>query len=42
MRFLAKKKQNDMIDVFNSASRYLNDLLNVNIIYFEQMVHRKI
>ena len=29
-----------MIDAFNSTSRYLDDLLNNDNIYFEQMVHR--
>ena len=28
MRFLAEQKQNDMIDAFNSTSRYLYDILN--------------
>ena len=30
MGSLAKEKRNDMIDAFNSASRYLNDLLNID------------
>ena len=29
-----------MIDAFNSTSRYLDDLLNINNIHFKQMVHR--
>ena len=29
-----------MIDAFNATSRYLDDLLNIDNIYFEQMVHR--
>ena len=29
-----------MIDALNSASRYLDDLLNIDNIHFEQMVHR--
>ena len=29
-----------MIDAFNSTSGYLDDLLNIDNIYFEQMVHR--
>ena len=28
-----------MIDAFNSTSRYLDDLLNIDDIYFEQMIH---
>ena len=40
MKSLTKEKQYDMIDAFNSTSRYLDDLLNIDNIYFEQMVHR--
>ena len=40
MRFFENEKQNDMIDTFNSTTRYLDDLLNINNIYFEHMVHR--
>ena len=40
MRSLAREKQNDMIDAFNSTSRYLDDLLNIDNIHFEQMIHR--
>ena len=29
-----------MIDAFNLTSRYLDDLLNIDNIHFEQMVHR--
>ena len=29
-----------LIDAFNSTSRYLDDLLNIDIIHFECMVHR--
>ena len=29
-----------MIDAFNSTSRYLDDLLNIDNIHFEQMVHK--
>ena len=29
-----------MIDAFNSTSSYLDDLLNIDNIYFEQMAHR--
>ena len=35
-----KKKRYDMIDAFNSSSRYLDDLLNIENIHFEYMVHR--
>ena len=37
---LTEEKQYDMIDAFNLTSRYLDDLLNIDNIYFEQMVHR--
>ena len=35
MKSLIKDKRYDMIDAFNSTSRYLNDLLNINNIHFE-------
>ena len=34
------KNQVDIIEAFNSTSRYLDDLLNIDNIYFEQMVDR--
>ena len=40
MKSITKEKQHDMIDAFNSTSRYLNDLLNIDNNHFEQMVHR--
>ena len=40
MRSLAKEKRYDLIDAFNSTSRYLDDLLNIDNIHFEHMVHR--
>ena len=40
MKSLIKEKRYDMIDAFNSISRYLDDLLNIDNIHFEQMVHR--
>ena len=40
MKSLTGENQYDMIDAFNSTSRYLDDLLNIDNIYFEQMVHR--
>ena len=40
IKSLTKEKQYAMIDVFNSTSRHLNDLLNIDNIHFEQMVHR--
>ena len=40
MKSLTEEKQYDMIYAFNSTSRYLDDLLNTDNIYVEQMVHR--
>ena len=34
-----KEKRYDLIDAFNSTSRYLDDLLNIDNIHFEYMVH---
>ena len=35
---LSDNNQTDIIEAFNSTSRYLDDLLNIDIPYFEQMV----
>ena len=40
MKSLIKEKRYDLIDSFNSTSRYLDDLLNIDNIHFEHMVHR--
>ena len=40
MKSLTTEKRFDMIDAFNSTSRNLDDLFNINNITFEQMVHR--
>ena len=40
MKSLTKEKRYDLIDAFNSTSRYLDDLLNIDNIHFENMVHR--
>ena len=40
MKSLTKEKRYDLIDAFNSTSRYLDDLLNIDNIQFEHMVHR--
>ena len=40
MKSLTKDKRYDLIDAFNSTSRYLDDLLNIDNIHFEHMVHR--
>ena len=33
------KNQADIIEAFNSTSRYLDDIVNIDNIYFEQMVN---
>ena len=40
MKSLTKEKRYDLIDAFNSTSRYLDDLLNIHVdnIHFEHMV----
>ena len=40
MKSLSPENQADIIEAFNSTSRYLDDLLNIDNIYFEQMVNR--
>ena len=40
MKPLTKEKQYDLIDAFNLTSCYLDDLLNIDNIHFEYMVHR--
>ena len=37
---LSRENQADIIEAFNSTSRYRNDLLNIDNIYFDQMVDR--
>ena len=37
---LSRANQADIIEAFNSTSRYLDDLLNIDNIYFDQMVDR--
>ena len=38
MLSLSDNNQTDSIEAFNSTSSYLDDLLNINNPYFEQMV----
>ena len=38
MRSLTDDKQADVNDVFNTTSRYLDDILNINNVYFDNMV----
>ena len=37
---LSDDKQAGMIDAFNTASRYLDDILNINDVYFDNMVNK--
>ena len=38
MMSLSDDKQADIIDALNTTSRYLNDILNINNIYLDNMV----
>ena len=38
MMSLSDDKQADVIDAFNTSSRYLDDILNINNSYFDSMV----
>ena len=38
MMSLSEDKQADTIDAFNTTSRYLDDILNINNVYFDTMV----
>ena len=40
MKSLKNENWYDLMDAFNSTSRYLDDLLNIDNIHFEQTVHR--
>ena len=40
MKSLSCENQADIIETFNSTSRYLDNLLNIDNIYFDQMVDR--
>ena len=40
MKSLSSKNQADIIEAFNSTLRYLDDLLNIDNIYFGQIVDR--
>ena len=37
MLYLSDNNQTDIIEAFYSTSRYLDDLLNIDIPYFEQL-----
>ena len=38
MMYLSDDKQADVIDAFNTSSRYLDCILNFNSVYFDIMV----
>ena len=38
MKSLSDDKQADIIDAFNTTSRYLDDILNINYVYFDPLV----
>ena len=38
MMSLSDDKQANIIDAFNTTSRYLDDFLNINNVYFDNMV----
>ena len=38
MMSLSDDKQADVIDAFNTTSKYLGDILNINNVYFDNMV----
>ena len=38
MMSLSDDKQSDVIDAFNTTSRYLDDILNISNVYFDYMV----
>ena len=40
MKSLSRESKADIIEAFNSTSRNLDDLLNFDNIYFDQMVDR--
>ena len=40
MKSLSRENQADIVEAFNSTSRYLDDLLNIDNIYFNKMVDR--
>ena len=36
MKFLSDDKQADITDAFNTTSRYFDDVLNINNVYFDK------
>ena len=41
MMSLSDDKQADIIDALKTTSRYLDDILNINTVYFDTMVSQK-
>ena len=41
MKSLSRGNQADIIEAFSSTSRYLDDLLNIDNIHFEQSPNRQ-
>ena len=37
---LSDDKQADIVDAFNTTSRYLDDILNIIYVYFDNMVRQ--
>ena len=40
MMSLSDDKQADVINAFKTTSRYLDDILNINSVYFDNMVSK--
>ena len=40
MMSLSDDNQADVIDAFNTTSRYLDDILNINNVYFDKLVSK--
>ena len=40
MMSLLDDKQTDIIDAFNTTSRYLDDILNIDNVYFDTMINQ--
>ena len=41
MMSLSDDKQADVIDAFNTTPRYLDDILNINNLYFDNIASQK-
>ena len=41
MMSLSDGKKADIIDAFNTTSRYLDDMININNVYYDTMVSQK-